>query len=997
MSFTIDLLRPDDLLALQIEFQNLALDTSTPAKPMLVRQNATDPCYLIFTLPQQSILEQAYFQTGNIAGNPPFNPTQPPLPGNQTAPPAGQTGGYISGDSRLVFKLPASLTSLPFTTAALLDWSGFELVVSPLADGKISLPPITAPTALQTAIELPYRLIISPGSDANFVHSLTPFTYQGRTELWHTRAGQVLNNNFTEASIAAPVPLRAIYSPDFMDHGALPDPSEQTPFQAPALAPMSPNDRAQLVILTSGVSDYFVANPLAATTYTPTPFEAERLFLSTLGGWLTSRGIWPAPPYYHSTSGATVQLDLTEWSHIATQARDHYVRIVYDGFLYPFGHAATLVKVTERKVAPPDGVTILTPTAYLRQHMYIVVRERTLTYASADFTHAGRELPFNSNITIKTAVTPDIDPPAPLTAGDSTSFWIDVGGAPFQFACTATDLAGSAIDFLAPLIFMSLSEPSPAQVKSAYTASGAVCTLLSTPIAYADPGAGDTVLKTTQLYFDTELLLTGPPYPSKPFVPVLSKAQVSVPTLEHLLGTTSPILIQLYAGYLSSGLDGNAGVFAELAQSPLPISFAANKAGGLGTPNLHVTAITARKGVVAGTADDAAAGTLDPTAYFNDVNAQLFGCIQLSDLIPISSITKKAEAGPNAPVIRTEAQPNSTNPTTLVTKIEWTPQLQSPPAGTVTLTFTPSGPNQSSLTLKATVTRTLAGGPASTEVSGKLTNFTLNLLQVVTLSVTSITFTSQNGGKPDVAAQLPANNPVAFQGALGFVQDLASALPPGIFGGAAPSIDLGPTALKVSFTLGLPTINVGVFSLEHIAITTGLDLPYLDGKPAFEFAFASRSSPFLLLIECLGGGGFVHLIVDASGVQMVEGALEFGGSFSLDLGVASGSVHVLAGIYFQLKSNYTDLTGFVDIGGEVSVLGIISVSIDLNLSLSFIISNGTKTVQGRATLTISVHIIFFSVSVSLSVERSFSSGNTDPKMIDVISAQQWAAYAAAFA
>jgi hypothetical protein len=299
--------------------------------------------------------------------------------------------------------------------------------------------------------------------------------------------------------------------------------------------------------------------------------------------------------------------------------------------------------------------------------------------------------------------------------------------------------------------------------------------------------------------------------------------------------------------------------------------------------------------------------------------------------------------------------------------------------------------------LEATVTRNLAGGPASTDISGKLTNFTLNLLGVVTLSVDSITFTSQNGSKPDVAVKLPATSPVQFQGALGFVQSLASALPPGLFGGSGPSIDLGPTALKVSFTLALPTINVGVFSLEHIAITTGLDLPYLSGKPAFEFAFASRSKPFLLLIECLGGGGFVHLIVDASGVQMVEGALEFGGSFSIDLGVASGGVHVMAGIYFQLKSNSTDLTGFVDIGGEVSVLGIISISIDLNLSLSFIIANGTKTVQGKATLSISVHVLFFGISVSVSVEKSFSSGNSDPKMGDVISAQQWADYAAGFA
>ena len=36
----------------------------------------------------------------------------------------------------------------------------------------------------------------------------------------------------------------------------------------------------------------------------------------------------------------------------------------------------------------------------------------------------------------------------------------------------------------------------------------------------------------------------------------------------------------------------------------------------------------------------------------------------------------------------------------------------------------------------------------------------------------------------------------------------------------------------------------------------------------------------------------------------------------------------MAGIYFQLKGTSSDLTGFIDIGGEVSVLGIISISID---------------------------------------------------------------------
>jgi hypothetical protein len=105
----------------------------------------------------------------------------------------------------------------------------------------------------------------------------------------------------------------------------------------------------------------------------------------------------------------------------------------------------------------------------------------------------------------------------------------------------------------------------------------------------------------------------------------------------------------------------------------------------------------------------------------------------------------------------------------------------------------------------------------------------------------------------------------------------------------------------------------------------------------------------------------------------------------------------MAGIYFKLKNTSSDLTGFVDIGGEVSVLGIISISIDLNLSLSYETSNGQEKVEGRATLTVSVHVLFFSASVQLSVEKSYGSGPGDPRVHELMSAADWAAYAKAFA
>jgi hypothetical protein len=1063
MSLTFELLRPDDLLTLTIEAQNLRLDARDPKNPALVVNDASQPAYLIVTFAPQHIVEKAYFETGNITAEPPYNqppPGTPPLPTTTDhLDPAGQVPARIAGPSRLVFQLPKKLTKIPFQTASLLDWSQLTLVVSPVAQGKVLPPPIPEPGPLETALELPYRLILSPGNGVAWVNAQRPVTHAGRTELWHTRLAKIVQVKgksgvtlqFQEASPTNQIPLRAIWSPDFADHGPLPSHNlDETPF----LASLSPRDRAQIVILTSGTTGYYVVHSSGSTsTWTPKPINASRLFLSALGGWLTARGYWSPPPDYkipiipiehlqaespnkalasRTSAGKptvrdpivfpfeTVALDLTEWDHLAAQGRDHYVKVVYAGYLYPFGHAASLVKVTERKFVPADtdGAVPSSVTAYLRQHMYIVVREFEKSYEAATYAHQGRENPFKRLIRVKTIVTPDIDqPPLEGQAGyfSGNSFWINVSGAPFQFHMTAVDLAGASIDFLAPMIFVSLSETDVGQVPPAVSDSSSVqanylqagnsrlCDVRGKKVAYANPNAGDTVLKTSGLLFDTQILSPSP-QGSVPFIPVLSTANVLVPSLEELLGISTAVSIQYYPPYLASGLDGFAGVFAEIATGssslppPPPVAFSANKAGGFATPSFVVTALSARKGMVAGSADDAAKGYIDPAAYFSglDITAQLFGTIPLGQLIPVDAITKKATSKQNAPEVRSLSLPNHVEPTEIVTRVKWEPQLQDYSLDPVKIVFNKVGQN-SKLTLNATITRPLNGSPSQSSIKGKLTNFQLTLLGVIGLTMETIEFTSNNGTKTNVTVKLASSNAIQFIGPLTFLQKLADILPPGLFGGDGPSIDLTSTGISVSYTLGLPSISVGVFSLENIAIMAGLDLPYLNGQPGFEFAFCTRSSPFLLTVECIGGGGFVHLILTASGIQMVEGALEFGGEFSIDLGVASGGVHIMAGIYFKLAGTNTTLTGFVDIGGEVSVLGIISISIDLNLSLSWIHTSSGNKIQGRATLSISVSILFFSISVSVSVERSFGSGAGDPRIAQVMQASEWAQYCQAFA
>jgi hypothetical protein len=989
-----EILRPDDLVSLQIETRNLQLDTSDPKAPKLVLQKPGN-AYLIVGFPPQSILEQAFFEvSANVGTNPrgvPGSVPQPPtVPSGFLA--AGSIGVRMAGPSRLVFKLPSGLKQIPFDIESLLDWRSYELVVSPTALSQGPPGPTAAPGADFTALEIPYGLILSPGKNVGWINATTPETFAGRTALWHTRMARAKSTKTStgtvvtlqEASVKAPVPVRAVWSPDFTYGGPLPLLTDERP---PFLAAMSARDRAQIVTL-SAATGYSIPNIAGGgSTFIPQPIQAYRLFLSTLGGWLDSRGSWTVLP---------PGLDLTEWDHVATLGRDQYVRIVYEGYLYPFGHRAVLIKVTERKVVPPDGGVVTSPTAYLMQHMYVVVREREKSYSTGSFQYKGHEMPFLANVTIKTLVTPDIDPPAYFSAA-SPSFWINVGNTGFQFHLTATDLAGKKINFLAQLIFMGDSEPQPDSLLAIYrtqtAANDRLCPVKGQVTTYADPSAGDTDLKTDGLYFATQPVPTQSPYPNPPFLPYLEQATVTVPAIEQLLGTTTPIAVQFYQRYLSNGLDANAGVYFVIPSPPGVLAFAANQAGGLTVPNLTPTALSARKGVVAGSPDDAAAGKMDPTQFF-DITAQLFGTVGLQILIPAGN-----DAGQNMPEIRTHAVPNSKAPTSYVTKIQWSPKpLQSfgDSNSILQIVFPPN----SALKVTAQITRDLKGGPPSTSVKGSLTNFGITFAGVVELVINALNFDSENGQKPKVVAHLPSKNPITFIGPLSFVQALASILPPGIFA-SGPQIQLQPTQLRVAYTLGLPPLSIGVFSLENISFLGAVDLPYLDGKPAFEFGFAARSRPFLLTVECIGGGGFIHLIVDASGVRMVEGALEFGGEFSFDIGVASGGVHIMAGIYFKLTGTSSDITGFVDIGGEVSVLGIVSISIDLNLSLSYqtsTVSGKSKSmVEGRATLTISIHILFFGISVSVSVEKSFGNSSGDPSVQQVISQQDWVDYAAAFA
>lgn len=111
------------------------------------------------------------------------------------------------------------------------------------------------------------------------------------------------------------------------------------------------------------------------------------------------------------------------------------------------------------------------------------------------------------------------------------------------------------------------------------------------------------------------------------------------------------------------------------------------------------------------------------------------------------------------------------------------------------------------------------------------------------------------------------------------------------------------------------------------------------------------------------------------GLETLEASLEFGANFAIDIVIAQGSVHAMAGIYMKwdLASGSGTLTGFLDIGGSLEILGLITVSVEFYLGFTY--DTKTNAVTGEASLTVEVDVLFFSKSVTLGPIRKTFGGS----------------------
>jgi hypothetical protein len=285
------------------------------------------------------------------------------------------------------------------------------------------------------------------------------------------------------------------------------------------------------------------------------------------------------------------------------------------------------------------------------------------------------------------------------------------------------------------------------------------------------------------------------------------------------------------------------------------------------------------------------------------------------------------------------------------------------------------------LTIVAEARTRSPGRVAGAEVSAALEDFTINLIpgfKAISLRFQRLAFRVGSGKKPDLDVKFEG---LDFDGPMRFFALLKAFLPLDGFSDP-PNLDVSPEGVTAGFSLALPTVAVGMFSLANIALSATFRVPFLGASPlSVSFDFASREQPFNLTVSLLGGGGYFGLEVSPQGFLRLESALEFGASLSLNLGVASGAVAVMAGIYFNLgDQEEARLEGFLRLHGSVSVLGLINASLDLHMALGWV----QGKVYGQASLSICIEILFFSKTVTLSYERRFSGTNDDPTFAEIM-------------
>jgi len=937
------LVRPDDHLVVGVRWLGFTVSGTGPA----ARLTAGTEARILITLPPQHVGEE----------------TSPPASGAPLQLLVGSAGeavpvwrGVLSAPTRLAFAV-APNTQIPLTAEGVLN----AVVNNPL------LVPAGVPGPDDTAIELPWRLVIAPRgrSAAGTVvcrHSARPVSAES-TGLWRTR--------FVDAASA---PDATLLDADLTLQVA--DPVIAGAADPVFAIPLPQADRQLLVTETANQ-----------------PARLTRLELSTLGGTLAAAGVFQN----------------FEWEHRAVLGRDMHVRTLAKGAMYPLGHRAKFLQVVERiydSDATAGGAAVL-------RFVNVLTIVEPVRHAPGDGP-IRRGFPLGDVEITRTVFTDLATPvwqefPLPNVGMVPTHFTpTTLGGLTVQFPIACTTSAG-VVKLIIPMLFVadfrpaaeSLTDPGLAQRLATDYGANEVripptdIDLVGAPADAQPPHAAAAtdapvnvdvheVHSLTIAGVTDGLNLADDGYRCK-----LTQFELALPALRALRGDDTHAIVTFSNKYLQSGASEDV-LLEMLPDQKVPIDFthAADRSGGLLKPSYITNAISRQFGPIDRfSLPDPITKNINVESLFPSPDATLLG-------FPLKSLLTELKAPPEITSIPASASAPEV-------RMRW------PRPGDAPVNLTSVEPFVAKPTTTLDLTITIAPNKADTNCVVK--DFTLELPpgdnKVLRLTFATMTFSQHDGKSPSLEV---TGVKAEFLGDLKLLQQLQDAVEqaasglPSSLGAVAKLIDVKPTGITVHYALAIPSIACGAFVMRNMAFTTSIEVPFGPSPLSISLAFAARANPFQLAVMMFGGTGYVELELNRDGLKRFEASLEFGAFVAVDFVVASGEVHALGGVRFVMESSgAVTIAGYLRVGGSVEVLGLISVSIELCLTLAY--KSEQQALVGRATLVIEIDLTLWSDKVELdSGEWKFAGGaHMQRTLFAAASAPDtfalWQAYRRAFA
>ncbi len=247
-----------------------------------------------------------------------------------------------------------------------------------------------------------------------------------------------------------------------------------------------------------------------------------------------------------------------------------------------------------------------------------------------------------------------------------------------------------------------------------------------------------------------------------------------------------------------------------------------------------------------------------------------------------------------------------------------------------------------------------------------------------------------------------------FGGDLSFIETIKNLIPLDSFSDP-PFVNVTTSGITAEFHASGSrrslNIAIGMFSIQNINIGASLTIPWVSmggNGITFQFDFCTIDNPFVVTVMMLGGGGFFGMTLDMKGLQRIQFGVEVCAQLAIDLVIASGSVSIEAGIFlvYTVPGDQSGdgprsrerprcsgwlIGGYLRLRGELDVAGIITISIELYLQITYSPDTGKCIASGVHRDRREPPFFFLSVHAKVSFTRTFAGSNGDPTFAEMMS------------